>query len=356
MNTDAYKRLAEHLDSLPNGFPSTNDGQELRLLAKLFRPDEADLAAQLTTSLETAGEIAARTGRKITGLQEQLKGLARRGLIEVDRKDGALAFKSMPFVVGIYEMQGHTLDSELAHLFEDYYQAAFGRMLSMRPQFHRVIPVHEAVHTSVEVQPFESAAEIVYSMKSWAVSDCICRKQKALIGEPCKHPIDVCLLMDPRPNMYDNATLIHRLTRDEAMATLRRAANAGLVHTVSNNTEGTYYICSCCTCSCGLLRGMAELGVANVVASSPFLNEVDEDLCTGCEDCIPVCQFNALSMSDGLAKVDRDRCVGCGVCVLTCAMDGLILVRRPAEEVKAIPQTAADWASQRLAARGLPAD
>jgi electron transport complex protein RnfB len=56
------------------------------------------------------------------------------------------------------------------------------------------------------------------------------------------------------------------------MGTLRRAAEAGLVHSVSNSVEGTYYICNCCTCSCGILRGMAELGIANVVASSAFVN------------------------------------------------------------------------------------
>ena len=36
-----YQRLAERLDALPNGFPPTADGVELRLLAKLFTPEEA---------------------------------------------------------------------------------------------------------------------------------------------------------------------------------------------------------------------------------------------------------------------------------------------------------------------------
>ena len=44
------------------------------------------------------------------------------------------------------------------------------------------------------MQPFESASEIVNSMQSWAVQDCVCRKQKALIGEACGHPLDVCMV------------------------------------------------------------------------------------------------------------------------------------------------------------------
>ena len=105
MNLGTYKQLAERLDALPNGFPSTEDGRELKLLAKIFTPEEAGLAAHLLPSLETVDEIAARTVRDIAGLRDQLKAMSRRGLIEADRIDGALGFKLMPFVVGIYEIQ-----------------------------------------------------------------------------------------------------------------------------------------------------------------------------------------------------------------------------------------------------------
>jgi len=98
---------------------------------------------------------------------------------------------------------------------------------------------------------------------------------------------------------------------------------------------------------------MAELGIANVVASSAFINRVDEVLCTGCEACIKACQFNALSMNDVLAKVDAIRCVGCGVCVLACSTSALGLERRPEDEVKPVPQTHAEWETQRAAQRGL---
>jgi ferredoxin len=352
MNHTAYKQLAATLNAMPNGFPSTDDGRELKLLAKLFTPEEAELAAQLTPALETVEEIAARTGGDVTERRDQLKGMSRRGLIEAGKIDGALGFKSMPFVVGIYEMQVGTMDAELARLFEDYFEQ-FGQMLAVKPQVHRVIPVNETVRNPMEVRPFESAAEIVNAMQSWGVQECICRKQKALIGEGCEHPIDICMVMNPRPNAFEKHPVIHALSHDEAMGTLRRAAEAGLVHSVSNSVEGTYYICNCCTCSCGILRSMAELGIANVVASSAFVNQTDEAICNGCEDCIKSCQFSALSMDDLLAKVDTVRCVGCGVCVLACSTGALGLVRRPEEEVKLVPQTYADWGAQRIAARGL---
>lgn len=353
MEPAAYKHLATALNALPNGFPPTDDGQELKLLAKLFTPEEAELAAQLSPSLETVEEIAARTGRDTSELRDQLKGMSRRGLIEAGRKDGALGFKLMPFVVGIYEAQVYTMDAELARLFEGYFQTGFGKMLSIKPQVHRIIPVNETVRNPMEIRPFESAAEIVNAMQSWGVQECICRKQKALLGEGCEHPVEMCMVFHPRPNVFDQSATIHALTHDEAMGTLRRAAEAGLVHSVSNSVEGTYYICNCCTCSCGILRGMAELGIANVVASSAFVNTVDEVICNGCEDCIKACQFDALSMDGLLAKVNTVRCTGCGVCVITCSTGALGLVRRPEEEVKPVPQTYADWGAQRIAERGV---
>ena len=62
MPPDPYKLLAERLDALPNGFPPTPDGAELRLLAKLFTPEEALLACQLRLTPETPAQIAARVG------------------------------------------------------------------------------------------------------------------------------------------------------------------------------------------------------------------------------------------------------------------------------------------------------
>jgi ferredoxin len=225
-------------------------------------------------------------------------------------------------------------------------------VLAVQPQIHRVVPVGESLRSDTEVRPFESAVEIVASARSWGVVDCICRKQKALIGEPCDHPLDVCMVMSDRPDAFARSSTIRAQTREEAMATLRRAAEAGLVHSVSNTQEGSWYICNCCTCSCAVLRGMADLGVANVVARSAFVNQVDEGTCIACGACVESCPFDALAVDD-VARVDGVRCVGCGVCTLVCPEGALSLVRRPAAEVLPTPAKEADWRAERAATRGL---
>ena len=348
-----YKQLAERLDALPNSYPSTEDGAELRLLEKLFTPEEAALAAQLRLTLETVNQLAERLNMDKRELRQQLKTMQRKGLIAAGRApEGGFGFGLLPFVVGIYEMQVETMDAELAQLFENYYTQVFGESLRIHPQVHRVIPIQESVKAGIEVHPFESAVEIINQAKAWGVTDCICRKQKALIGEPCEHPIDVCMVLNARPGIFDNASSIKALTKDEALATLKRAADAGLVHSVSNTQEGHWYICNCCTCSCGVLRGMAELGIANVVARSNFVSQVDEDLCIACGMCVETCQFGALSVTD-VAVVDTVRCVGCGVCTASCPQSALELVARPSEEIISPPATEMDWHKARATARGM---
>lgn len=355
MPDPAYKRLAEHLHSLPNGFPPTDSGVELRLLARIFTPEEAELACHLRLTPEMPAQIAARIGADPKDLAARLKSMARAGQIAATRSEDGLVFGALPFVFGIYEYQVGVLDQELAQLFEDYYREAFGQELAIQPPIHRVIPVEESVQVGLEIRPYESAVEILDTAKAWGVLDCICRKQKALIGDPCHHPIDTCLAMSDTPGAFEHNPVIRALTRDEAVAVLQRAAEAGLVHSVNNAQQDVTYVCNCCTCSCGILRGIADLGIANVVARSAFVAQVDEGACVGCDLCLDRCQFGALSL-DGTAQVDESRCVGCGVCAPACPEKALILVRRPTADVLQPPQTEAEWRRARAAARGIDLD
>jgi len=352
MDENPYRKLADRLNALPNGFPPAPDGAELRLLAKLFTPEEAALAAQLRMTRETAQQIAARIGGDPQTLRKQLKRMASGGLIAAGRAEGGLGYGLLPFVVGIFEAQGDTIDAELARLFEDYYRQAFGQSLQVRPAVHRVVPVGESVRQGLETRPFESVAAILAEAKAWGVNDCICRKQQALLGKPCGHPIDICMVVSQTPGAFDNSPEVHALTLDQAMATLRRAAEAGLVHSVTNNQKGVWYICNCCTCGCAVLRGIRDLGLGSVVAPSGFVCAVDADVCVACGLCVDRCQFGALSM-DIIAQVDDQRCVGCGVCTLACPDKALSLMPRPVAEQVTPPETEEDWRRLRAEARGL---
>ena len=345
-NSTPHQRLAQKLDSLPNGFPPAEDGSHLRLLACLFTPAEAALAAELSPKKETPAAIAARLGVDASAVRPQLKEMARKGLIAAGRGEGGMGYSLMPFVVGIYEMQSGRIDVELAQRFEDYFHAAFYKALAIQPPVHRVVPVQESVKADLAVAPYESALGILARASAWGVTDCICRKQTALIGRPCPHPVEVCMVMSATPGAFHGSNGVRELSREEAIGVLRRAAEAGLVHSVANTMEGQWYICNCCTCSCGILRGMAEGGMASVIARSGFVCRVNAASCDGCGLCTDRCPFGAIT-AEGTARVDDLRCAGCGVCAVACPQHALTLLRRTETEISTPPHEERDWLNAR---------
>lgn len=353
MSEEIYRRLAQRLDAIPNGFPATKSGVELRLLAKIFTPEEAALASVMRLSWEPAQSIAARAGVDAEAAYRTLKKMARKGQIYAGRKEGELRFRLMPFVVGIYEEQLPRLDRELAELFEQYFQETQGAISQYAPPIHRVIPVQEAIPVGIEVFPYEQAAELLENAKSWGVRDCICRVQQRLIGKGCDRPLETCLTFAPVEGAFDHSEATRAISKEEALHILRQAEEAGLVHSPGNYRDGHFYICNCCTCCCGVLRSVAEFSIPTAIAKADFVSSVELEACIGCGDCLARCQFGALTLPDDRCVVDRGRCVGCGLCVSACPTGALHLERRPTGEVPPPPADIIDWMVQRARARGL---
>ncbi|MBI9049416.1 MAG: 4Fe-4S binding protein [Anaerolineaceae bacterium] len=346
-----YKALAQRLDDLPQGFPPTEDGSELRMLAYLFTPEEAALGAQLRMTLEKPAEIAERLDMEMREVAGLLKSMAKKGLIKVGGiPRGGLGFGLLPFVVGIYEMQAGRIDKEFAQLFEDYYQKTRAAVVEIQPPFHRVIPVGEAITVDMSVQPYMNAAELVKSMSSWGVSECICRNQRALLDEGCDHPLEVCMVLSEKENAFPGSDSIRKLSKEEALDVLKIAADAGLVHSISNHKDGHWYLCNCCTCSCAIMRGMKELGIADVVAKSPYVAEIDQENCISCEICIERCPFDAID-SNGSVLVNMQKCAGCGQCVLVCPQDAIAMKNRANDDVGVLYKTEEEWLAARAASR-----
>ncbi|NLE76550.1 MAG: 4Fe-4S binding protein [Chloroflexi bacterium] len=350
----AYERLAARLDAIPNGFPRTANGVELKILRKLFSPEEATLAASMRLNPEVAAEIGARAGMEAATALATLRSMASRGLILARQKGGELRFGLMPWVVGIYEAQLPRMDRELAELVEVYFhEGALTPGGSAQPPVHRVIPVQEAVPLGIEVAPYEQASAILAQAKSFGVRECICRVQRQLVGKGCHHEIENCLCFHHTEGAFVHAEDegIRPINREEALTLLRAASEAGLVHTVNNVQDRHSYICNCCTCSCGLLRGVREYGILQGVARSAFRCRVDQALCTGCGLCVERCPFAALSLVGGLCVVDALHCMGCGQCTLVCPAAALSL--EVLVDAAPPPRDRTEWMVRRAQERGI---
>jgi ferredoxin len=342
------------LDAIPNGFPATESGAELRLLAKMFTPEEAALASQMRLGREPVADIAARADMDPETAYRMLKTMVRKGLIRYRKADGQLIFGLMPFAVGFYEEQLPRMDKEMAALFEAYFQEIQGlSAVTGGPALLRVIPVGEAVPVDLEIYPYERATEMIENAKSWGVRKCICRVQQHLIGKGCDHETETCLMFAPVAGYSFNSEMDRVIDKEEALRILAEAEEAGLVHTTGNYRDGLSYICNCCSCCCGVLRGLAEFDVPTAVAHSGFQAVVDTELCIGCEDCVPRCQFGALAVPEDVCMVDVARCVGCGVCATVCPTDALRLERRPESDSPQVPADNREWMAQRAKERGI---
>jgi Na+-translocating ferredoxin:NAD+ oxidoreductase subunit B len=216
---------------------------------------------------------------------------------------------------------------------------------------HRVIPVDEAVPYQLEVFAYEQASALLEGAKSWAVRDCICRVQQELVGKGCDRPREACLTFAPVENAFDHTPVGRPVSKDEAFEILRQAEAAGLVHTTGNYRDGHSYICNCCPCCCGVLRGLTEFDIPNAVASSGFHSQVDSELCSACGDCLERCHFGALSIPGFTCEVQISNCVGCGLCITSCSTGALRLVRR--EGYSSPPSDLREWMLQRANARGI---
>jgi ferredoxin len=356
MSDEVYERLAATLDKIPNSFPAVPDRSHIRLLQWIFEPSEAELASRMRLMGETIEDMGARLERDPEDLKELLETMAHKGQIRAWNSSTGRRYALIPFAVGIYEEQLERMDEEFAKLYEDYYNAAhgIGNLFATEPPIFKVIPVNRAVETDLEIHPYEKAEHLLENAKSWGVRECICKKQKELLHEPCNYPTSVCLVFAPkRENAFETDELTKAVTKEEALKILQDSEEAGLVHCTMNIQTGQNYICNCCTCCCGVLRGLTEHEQPYAFVNSDFLIEVDADTCTGCGTCVDRCQFAALDMPEDLSVVNPDRCVGCGVCAITCPEDALQLVARPDRGEKMPPEKFMDWMTEKAMSRGV---
>ena len=202
MSDEVYHKLAKVLDTLPNGFPAAESGIEIKMLKKIFRPEEADLFCDLRLTFETAEQIAERTGRPLEGLEEMLTIMWKRGqLFGVGL--GIKVFKMVPWAFGIYEFQLPHMDRELAEMCEEYMEVYGQQFFENKPQLMQVIPIEREISAMQEALPYEKVSPIIENGESFLLMECICKKEQGLLDNRCESPLEVCLGIAPVPGVFD---------------------------------------------------------------------------------------------------------------------------------------------------------
>jgi electron transport complex protein RnfB len=341
-----YRKLREHLDVMPVGFPATESGVELSILCRLFTPEEAEAALLLSALPEPLSRIHHRApaGRWTAAeLEALLDGLAAKGAV---MGGGGAApgrtkkWSKAMLALGMYELQVDRLTPELQRDMERYIAEGFaGAFLGPKTKQMRTIPVNAKVVVERRVGRYDDARELIAGGDGpWAVLNCVCRQGRDLTGAPCRQTDarKTCLALKGVARHLLQTDSAEELTREQALGLLERAERDGMV-VQPENAQDPLFICFCCGCCCGVLRMAKQFPRPAEVIHSNFRAEVSDEDCLECGACHPRCPMDALGTVDGKTAVDHGRCIGCGACVGACPSDALRLVEK--ERPVAPPET-----------------
>ena len=336
---DVYRRLQRHLDNMPVGFPETESGVELRILRRLFTPEEAEVGLLLSAVPETLDRIHSRakeTGITVEELGDVLDRMVAKGAILGRGRGDRKRYGKAQLAVGMYEFQVDRLTKELQQDVDQYFQEGFGEAFhGPKTGQMRTIPIGARFVPDRQVGRYDDARQLIEGTKGpIAIMDCVCRQGKELTGEPCRQTDArrVCMTFEGAARHLVDEGTAQVVTRAEALALAVKAEEDGMV-LQPENTQDPLFMCFCCGCCCGVLTTAKRFPRPAEYLQSNFRAVVAPELCTECETCHSRCPMDALDSSNGATRVDHHRCIGCGLCVTTCPSEALQLVAKEQEIV-----------------------
>ena len=350
MREDVYTRLREFMDTLPTGFPATPTGVELKILKKLFTPEEAKLTILLRSEPQTVPDIAYRVGITEADLAPKLEEMARKGLIfRIRRGDNAL-YPGLSVRNRYYEFQLMKIDKEFSELVEEYLPYIGMSLLPVKTRQMRVIPVESSVKTGLSVETYNRVRDLIKNQDVMAVQECICRKKQGLLDKECDRPKETCLSFGDFAQYFIDNGAARAINTEKAFKILDLAEESALVLSPAN-TQELSFICSCCSCCCPILRNAKMLPRPADLVLSYYQARIDPDLCSACGLCIERCQMGAIEEVEDHSKIIDGRCIGCGLCVSTCPEDAISMLPKEGMEAppKNFPETLERIATERRA-------
>jgi len=343
---DVYRALQRHLDGMPVGFPATSSGVELRILKRLFSPEEAKIAVQLPFSprgSESLDSIVARVsglGMIREQLEQFLDGMVSKGLLNFKREGEVKFYSGAQWMIGIYEYQVNKLSPELFFDIIQFSLEAFGNeaFSTKIPQL-RTIPIQQSFTPEHLVAPYDHVKQLIDASEGpFVVANCVCRQAQDLLGNSCRATSrrETCLGFGDFAQLYIDEGWGREISKEELVAIIKQNEAEGLILQPSNSEE-LEYVCSCCGCCCALLLGTKMSRQPVEYHASNYYAQVNPELCSGCGTCVEKCQMDAITLENDLSEIKLNRCIGCGVCTVHCPSSAIILHQK--EDLHVPPKT-----------------
>lgn len=336
---DVYSRLREYLDELPAGYPETPTGVEVRLLERIFEPDEAELFLHCKLIAEPPAVIARRAGIQEGEAADRLARMAKKGHLFPVGDGGRTLYMALPWMPGIIETQLRHMDEEFAHMLLEHNRTYFPSWTDRDVQMFRVVPVESAIDAAPAIETYDRIRDMVKQQKQISVMPCLCRTTQDTLGRDCGRPRETCFVFGPYTRHFVENGDARYISVEEALGLLDECEKAALVLQPVNARE-LNGMCTCCSCCCFMLQNLRSLPNPAEVVQSSLQAKIDPGLCSECGDCLERCQMNAIVEGESSMRVDLARCIGCGLCVSACPSDALSMF--PKGETREVPSNIFD--------------
>jgi len=328
MSRDIYGKLREFMDKMPGGYPETETGIEIKILKKLFNPEEAETAIHLTAMPEPVPVIAEKLGMDENEVSLRLESMAKKGLILRALIGGYAVYMANSFIVGIFEFSINRIDREFSELLEEYKPYLVKLWENVPTKQLRVIPIGSSIDATQAVSTYDRIRDLVKDKELISVAPCICTINQGLLDKPCDRPKERCIQFDIAAQYYLDNGMARQINMEELMDLFKMGEEEALVISPTN-AKDIVNICMCCGCCCEFLGALKKMNRPADQIQSSFLAQIDPELCMACGTCAERCQMDAIKEGDEYCEVDASRCIGCALCVTTCPEEAISLAEKP---------------------------
>lgn len=168
-----------------------------------------------------------------------------------------------------------------------------------------VIPVEKAI--SLENQSID-IEHLSYWLSKYegkiGVGRCSCRASRKVLGEGCADDdYGWCIGVGDFADYCRETGKGHDITKEEALAILKRAEDNGFVHQITNidGENKIFGICNCNVNICNALRTSQLFNTPNM-SRSAYVAHVEKEKCVACGRCVEYCPAGAVKLGQKLCN------------------------------------------------------
>jgi len=239
----------------------------LPYVAARYTPEEAAFLTGMPFAPKTLDELSDLTKTSTDVVRAKLDALASRGLVYKQVKDGSPRYhlNDIFFIYRSFGWPGlrDEYDKTVGPLQHKYITGGLmSPWQNVKEKGLRVLPVEATIEDSRGVLPYEEVRKILDNVEYFTVSHCPCRHANNLDPDSpdCQYPTEVCLHFDKLGHYIVENGMGREITRQETEEILKRSAELGLVHGISNQQQKPDTICNCCRDCCIWFVAMKKYG------------------------------------------------------------------------------------------------